>query len=266
MEGVTHWFREAAKPSPVVVDFNLRVSHHEFVAIIGPSGCGKTTVLNMLAGLFSPEIGRCEIYLDDVPEIRPSTRIGYMFAKDALLPWRNLQRNVELGLEFRKIPRAERRQLGKAAIARVGLAGQNDVYPSKLSHGMRQRGNLARLLVTSPELLFLDEPFAALDAQTKLNLQDYFIKIWEAEKQTVLLVTHDLAEAAALADRVIVMRRGRIVANLPVPLDRPREINDLRSNPQFVRFLESLHELLRDEFSMYDTTLEVVSPEHTTEG
>jgi NitT/TauT family transport system ATP-binding protein len=262
VSGVTHWFRELAAPKVVIDDFSLSVRHNEFVALVGPSGCGKTTILNMVAGLIAPERGRCEVFLGGRQVERPSRQVGYMFARDALLPWRSLRRNVELGLAIRGVPRAERRRMAEGAIERVGLAGYEKFIPGKLSQGMRQRGNLARLLVTSPELLLLDEPFSALDAQTRLVLQDQFIRIWETERQTVVLVTHDLGEAAALADRVVVMRKGRLQADVEVPFKRPRDIGTLRFSADFHTFLEGLHDQLTggDALAEGADAVDVIAP------
>lgn len=244
IDRLTHWFVGAHEPQLVLDDVTVSIPSGQFVALVGPSGCGKTTILNSVAGLVTAVEGHADILLEGTKVEAPHPSVGYMLARDALLPWRNLQRNVEFGLEMRGFSRMERAALARDAIAMIGLAGNERKFPRQLSHGMRQRANLARLLVTRPRLLLMDEPFGALDAQTKAALQIEFSKLWEAERITVVFVTHDLAEAALLADRVLVMVEGRIVEDAVVPFDRPRDHSGLRQEPTFGRFVNDLWSLL----------------------
>lgn len=208
---------------------DLAIPAGQFVAIVGASGCGKTTLLNMLAGLVEPTAG--SISIDGKRPTVPNLDIGYMFARDALLPWRSARRNVELPLETRGWNRAKRHERAREMLELVGLAGRESQYRLQLSQGMRQRVGLARTLAADPSLLLMDEPFAALDARTKLTLQAEFLRIWESpdsgdssRKKTVVFVTHDLQEAVLLADRVVVMlpNPGRIAEDRTIDLPRPR--------------------------------------------
>jgi NitT/TauT family transport system ATP-binding protein len=216
------------------------------VSIVGPSGCGKTTLLNMLAGLVKPSRG--EVKIDG----RPVTQvggpdIGYMFAKDNLLPWRNVLRNVELGLEFTRDK--DRHERAREYIKLVGLEGFEKHYPDQLSHGMRQRAALARTLVKAPKILLMDEPFGALDAQTRTIMQDHFLQLWDTYKSTVVFVTHDLVEAIALSDRVLVFssRPGRIKSEYRIPFPRPRLVEDLQVDPSFQELFRAIWNDLKDE-------------------
>lgn len=205
---------------------NLTIPAGQFVAIVGASGCGKTTLLNMLAGLVEPTAG--SISIDGKRPTVPNLDIGYMFARDALLPWRSARRNVELPLETRRWGKAKRQERAREMLELVGLAGRENQYRLQLSQGMRQRVGLARTLAADPSLLLMDEPFAALDARTKLTLQAEFLRIWESQDpsrmKTVVFVTHDLQEAVLLADRVIVMlpNPGRVAEDRIIDLPRPR--------------------------------------------
>lgn len=204
------------------VDLNVDVPVGQIVAIVGRSGCGKTSLLNAVAGLL-PGCYDGEITVRGRAPEKSRRELGYMFARDALLPWRSAARNVELPLE-RRTPRRERRSRAVELLRQVGLAGFEKNLPHELSQGMRQRVALARTLSTNPALILADEPFAALDAQTKFRVQATFLREWEDANRTVILVTHDLQEAILLADRVIIMagRPGRIAADQLVDLPRPR--------------------------------------------
>lgn len=231
----------------ILHDVNLAVALGEFVAIVGPSGCGKSTLLNFVAGLLTASSGTVEVF--GAPPAAGTARIGYMFQTHALQPWRSVLRNVELGLEIVGVDKAGRSARAGAMLERVGLAGYADHYPSELSGGMRQRAALARTLVAGPQILLMDEPFGALDAQTKVLIHDLFLQTWEADRPTVLFVTHDLAEAIALADRVLVMgaRPGRIIAEHAVRLPRPRDVQKLHNAPRFNELLDQLWGHLRIE-------------------
>jgi NitT/TauT family transport system ATP-binding protein len=221
--GVGHdYVVEGLAPTPALTDTDLRVREGEFLAMVGPSGCGKTTLLNAFAGLVAPTRGRVTIGGEPVAGIRPD--VGYMFARDGLMPWRSALGNVAFGLELRGVPAEERRERARRYLALVGLEGFAEHRRAELSQGMRQRVALARTLATEPAVMLMDEPFAALDAQTKVIVQDEFLKIWERSRRTVVFVTHDIVEAVTLADRVVVFsdRPGRIIGEFPIDIPRPR--------------------------------------------
>ena len=210
------------------------------MTIVGPSGCGKSTLLNLISGLAPPSDGA--IRFDGRDLVGVDRRIGYITQRDNLYPWLTLRDNVAFPLELAGTPKAERRREADRWIQRVGLAGFEDAYPHQLSGGMRQRGNIIRTLIYGPEVILMDEPFGPLDAQTRLSLQALLLSIWEAQRSTVLFVTHDLGEAIGLADRVVLMsaRPGRIVRVDEVKIPRPRDIFFLHDNPEFRRLYDAL--------------------------
>ncbi|HVC10206.1 MAG TPA: ABC transporter ATP-binding protein [Burkholderiales bacterium] len=214
-------------------DVTLQVDGGEFVSIVGPSGCGKTTLLNLIAGLVEVQEGN--VAVANEPPMAGRRDVAYMLARDCLLPWRSALGNVMVGGEFRRVPTAERRKRAHDFLEKVGLRGFENHYPKALSHGMRQRVALARTFSLDSPILLMDEPFGALDAQTKLQLEDALLGLWGAERRTVVFITHDLAEAVTLADRVIVMscRPGRILADIRVSLERPRSVRALQKNPRY---------------------------------
>jgi NitT/TauT family transport system ATP-binding protein len=216
-----------------VRDVSLSVPQSTFLSIVGPSGCGKTTVLNLLAGLLDGHRG--QVTVAGRKAVAGNTEIGYMLARDSLLPWRTTLGNVCYGMEMRGIPKAEREGKARHLIESVGLTGFENTYPKALSHGMRQRAALARTFCLTAPILLMDEPFGALDAQTKLQLEDLLLELWNVERRTVVFVTHDLAEAVALSDRVVVMssRPGRIIADIPIALSRPRSVRALQKDSAF---------------------------------
>jgi NitT/TauT family transport system ATP-binding protein len=201
-----------------VKDLNFSVAAGELVAVVGPSGCGKSTILNMVSGLYAPSSGQVLIDGEAVTGTRPE--VGFMLQKDLLLPWRSIVKNVEFGLEEKKISRSERRARAMEELARMKLEEFADKYPHQLSGGMRQRAALARTLVIEPDIILLDEPFSALDAQTKLVLQRHFARTIAEAGVTCVLITHDLNEAVIMADRVVVMsgRPGTVVDDFPIEL------------------------------------------------
>lgn len=203
----------------------------EFVVLIGQSGCGKTTILNLLAGLLNASSGEVAV-LGQRPT-RARQRMAYMFARDALMPWRTAQRNVEYGLYVRGVPRAKRRERALDMLRRVGLGNAASMYPWQLSQGMRQRVALARTWALEPELLLMDEPFAALDAQTKVKMRAEFAEMWERSRPSVIFVTHDLTEALLLADRIVLVKAGKIDCETTVKFRRPRQIEDLMDDADF---------------------------------
>ncbi len=252
VRGLSHWFIPPKKLAPTLVidNIDLEIPHGQFVAVIGSSGCGKTTLLNLVAQIDRPRMGTVETTAEDGKVLkRGDGGLGYMFARDALLPWRTLTHNVELGLEIRGVPANERREAAVRSIEMVGLAGSEHKYPTELSHGMRQRANLARILAADPPFLLMDEPFSALDAETKIVMQNEFMRIWELRPRTVLFVTHDITEAPLLADRVLIMSKGKIVHDVMVPFPRPRVVDDLRFDLNHVEYVHSL----RDEFTNWSS-------------
>lgn len=212
---------------------NLDVRQGEFVALIGASGCGKTTLLNVIAGLVPASAGSA--LLSGSPPSAGRRDVCYILARDALLPWRTVIRNVEYGLEVSGVRREERTRIARAYVEKVGLANHRDFYPAKLSQGMRQRVSLARAFAVSRPIYLMDEPFSALDSQTKLILHDQLLELWGNSGATVIFVTHDIGEAITLADRVIVMsKRGTgVVDEIPIDLKRPRSADALQADERY---------------------------------
>jgi NitT/TauT family transport system ATP-binding protein len=244
--GVTKRFAAAGgAPLTAIERISMSVRQGEFVAVVGPSGCGKSTILNLVAGLDKPSEGR--ILLNEVPVTGPNPSVGFMLQKDLLLPWRSIVHNDEFGLEARAISRAERRERALRELARCRLSDFAHSYPYQLSGGMRQRAALARTLAIEPAIVLLDEPFSALDAQTKLILQKSFAQTIAGSAITTLLITHDLSEAVIMSDRILVMseRPGRIVEEIPVDLpDRDNPLARLsapRTREYVDHLLASLH-------------------------
>jgi NitT/TauT family transport system ATP-binding protein len=220
--------------SNVLDDVSLNVADGEFVSLVGPSGCGKTTLLNLCAGLVRHN-GAGTITVAGSAPREGHPKVAYMLARDSLLPWRSALDNAAFGLQVRGVPAAERRARAQSMLKEVGLGAYEHALPKALSHGMRQRTALARTFAMDASLLLMDEPFGALDAQTKLQLEDLLLRLCEQHRHSVLFVTHDLAEAVAVSDRVVVMssRPGRIVADVPIDLPRPRSIRELQKDPHF---------------------------------
>ncbi len=238
--------RRRGDPVVALEEISLSVRDEEFVVIVGPSGCGKSTLLRLVAGLMEPTSG--EMLLDGRPIRGPSADRGMVFQSYTLFPWLTVQRNVEFGLALRRVPAEERRRVAARFIAEVGLEGFEDAYPEQLSGGMRQRTALARALANDPEILLMDEPFGALDSQTRQLMQELLLRIWEHAHKTVLFITHDIDEAILLADRVLVMtaRPGRIKKEMRIDLPRPRDIA-LLTEPAFMAYKREVLELLHAE-------------------
>jgi len=226
-------------------DVTLSFAGDEFVSVVGPSGCGKTTLLKILAGLLEPSGGGLDVRLDPDPERLPCALV---FQDHCVFPWMSVLDNVAFGLEFRRLPRAERHRRARGFIEQVGLADFAGAYPHELSIGMRQRVSLARAFVANPQVLLMDEPFAALDALTKMILQEELVRLWQRHRALVVYVTHDLAEAVLLSDRVVVMsgRPGTVRMEVPVRLPRPRDLAD-RANPEVVEIERRLWAALEPE-------------------
>jgi NitT/TauT family transport system ATP-binding protein len=227
-------------------DLNLKVGKGEFVAIVGPSGCGKSTLLDILAGLAQPTSG--SILIDGKKVTGPALDRGIVLQGYALFPWRTVRQNVEFGLEIKKIPKAERKEISARYISLVGLEGFGDHFPHELSGGMKQRVAIARALAYDPEVLLMDEPFAAVDAQTRETLQDELLRIWEETGKTIVFVTHSIEEAVFLADRVAVLATnpGTVKEVLDIDLPRPRHNSDIRSSAEFGWVRHKVWELLQN--------------------
>ncbi|HQW19937.1 MAG TPA: ABC transporter ATP-binding protein [Rhodocyclaceae bacterium] len=230
IEGVSHIFTGGIS---AISDVSLEVPVGQFVSLVGPSGCGKTTLLNLIAGLIDVQHGTIEV-AGAAPKAGRH-EIAYMLARDCLLPWRSALANAMLGGEFRGAARDGRLKRARGFLQKVGLADFENAYPKALSHGMRQRVALARTFSVESDVLLMDEPFGALDAQTKLQLEDVLLDLWNAERRTVLFITHDLNEAVTLSDRVVVMssRPGRILADIAIALPRPRSVRALQKDPRY---------------------------------
>jgi NitT/TauT family transport system ATP-binding protein len=230
----------------------LGIPQGRFVSFVGPSGCGKSTLLNMVAGLIRPTQG--EIWYKSRPVAGINTDVGYITQDDNLLPWRTLVENVEVALEFRGMPAAERRRRAEQYIAKVGLAGFDHHYPHELSGGMRKRTALIRTLIYEPDVILMDEPFGPLDAQTRVILQDELLKLWEGSGKTIVFVTHDLVEAIALSDEIVLFSRapGTVKQVYEVPLPRPRDVFRVHADPHFPAFYDQLWRDLKEEISQMD--------------
>jgi NitT/TauT family transport system ATP-binding protein len=231
-----------------VAPASLTIAEGEFVAIVGPTGCGKSTLLNAAAGLLSPSSGTVEIFGQPLAGLNRDA--GYLFQQDALMPWKTARDNAAIGLEVSGVPRGEALKRADAMLARVGLKAFGDRYPHQLSGGQRKRVALAQVLVREPKILLMDEPFGPLDAQTRLIMGELLLKLWQADRKAVLFVTHDLDEAIALSDRVIIMSAGptaRIIGDFPINIPRPRDIAEVRAEPAFHKLHATIWNALRDE-------------------
>lgn len=232
-----------------LADVDLDVSRGEFLTLVGPSGCGKSTILNLVAG-FVPAT-RGEVHCDGRPVIGLNRAVGYITQEDNLLPWRTLLENVELALEFRGVPREERRRRCAALLEQVGLQGFEGHYPHQLSGGMRKRAAIVRTLAYDPAIILMDEPFGPLDAQTRLILQDQLLRLWEGSGRTIVFVTHDIVEAIALSDRVAILSSspGRLKALHEVAIRRPRDVFHIHAQGAFATLYDKIWNDLRDELA-----------------
>jgi NitT/TauT family transport system ATP-binding protein len=231
-----------------VADTTLSIAPGEFVSVVGPTGCGKSTLLNVAAGLMQPSTGGVQVFGQALTGI--NGRAGYMFQSEALMPWRSALQNVIAGLQYRGADEAAAREMGEQWLARVGLQGFGDRYPHQLSGGMRKRVALAQTLVLDPDIILMDEPFSALDIQTRQLMENEVLDLWNAKKKAVLFITHDLDEAIAMSDRVIVLSAGPAthpIGEFVIDLERPRDVAEIRAHPRFVELHKQIWNVLRDE-------------------
>ena len=228
-------------------NFSMTVAKGEFIAIVGPTGCGKSTTLNMITGLLKPTVGSVQVMGKPVTGIDP--RIGFVFQADAVFPWKSVRENVAAGPVFRGTPKAQALQLADEWIHRVGLGKFGNHYPHQLSGGMRKRVALAQTFINQPEILLMDEPFSALDMQTRTLMQDELLKLWSGTGGSVVFVTHDLEEAIALADRVFVLsaRPATLKRVYEIDLPRPRIMSEVRYDQQFIDLSKRIWDDLREE-------------------
>ncbi len=231
-----------------VADTTLRIRAGEFVSVVGPTGCGKSTLLNVGAGLLTPSSGQIKVFGE--PLFGINARAGYMFQSEALMPWRSTLDNVMVGLQYRGVRDADARAQGEAWLKRVGLSGFGDRYPHQLSGGMRKRVALAQTLALDPDIILMDEPFSALDVQTRQLMENEVLDLWAAKKKAVLFITHDLDEAIAMSDRVVVLSAGPAthpIGEFTIDLARPRDVAEVRTHPRFVELHTQIWNVLRDE-------------------
>lgn len=227
---------------------NIAVAPGEFVSIVGPTGCGKSTLLNVASGLLQPSIGHVEIFGEQLTGI--NKKAGYMFQADALMPWRSALENVIAGLEFQGVDKHEADVQARDWMARVGLAGFENTFPHHLSGGMRKRVALAQMLILDPEIILMDEPFSALDVQTRQLMENELLELWQADRKSVMFITHDLEEAIALSDRVIVLSAGpgtQPIGDFVIDLPRPRDVAEIRHLDEFNRLHALIWDVMKEE-------------------
>ena len=231
-----------------VKDTTLVAEEGEFVCVVGPTGCGKSTLLNVAAGLLLPSSGSVSVF--GKPLIGINNIAGYLFQAEALMPWRSALDNVVIGLEFRGVQRAEAVERGNDWLQRVGLTGFGDRYPHQLSGGMRKRVSLAQTFILNPQILLMDEPFSALDVQTRQLMENELLDLWSAERKSVVFITHDLEEAIALSDRVVVLSAGpetHPIGEYKIDLERPRDVSEIRLTPHFIELHAQIWPTMKEE-------------------
>jgi len=251
ISGVTRRFLTPdGKFNTAMRDFDLTVKRGEFVCVVGPTGCGKSTTLNLVTGLIRPSAG--QVHLMGQPVAGIDRRVGFVFQADALFPWRNVLDNVAAGPRFRGTPKDEANAKARQWIARVGLGDYEALYPHQLSGGMRKRGALAQTFINEPEILLLDEPFSALDVQTRTVMQDELLSLWSETRASVVFVTHDLEEAVALADKVVVLTASPATVKKvhQIDLPRPRVMSEIRYEAKFIEIAKRIWEDLREEVTI----------------
>jgi NitT/TauT family transport system ATP-binding protein len=237
-----------AKPYTAVRDTTLTIGGGEFVSVVGPTGCGKSTLLNIAAGLLDPSSGSVRVLGEPLAGV--NRHAGYMFQSDALLPWLSALDNVELGLRYRGVDSSAARELALQWLRRVGLTGHGGRYPHQLSGGMKKRVALAQMLIMGPKILLMDEPFSALDIQTRQLMENELLELWSADRKSVVFITHDLEEAISLSDRVVVLSAGpaaRPIGEFAIDLPRPRDVAEVRMTPRFVELHTDIWRSMKDE-------------------
>ncbi|NLC35902.1 MAG: ABC transporter ATP-binding protein, partial [Alcaligenaceae bacterium] len=249
-ENITCTFaaRDGQGSYTAVRDASLAVAPGEFVSVVGPTGCGKSTLLNVGAGLLPPSAGHVKVFGQPLAGI--NQRAGYMFQGEALMPWRNALSNVTAGLEFAGVTAAEAREHGMEWLQRVGLGGFEDRYPHQMSGGMRKRTMLAQTLIRDPDIILMDEPFSALDIQTRQLMENEVLEIWMSRRKAVLFITHDLDEAIAMSDRVVVLSAGpgtSPIGEFVIDIPRPRDVAEIRNQPRFMELHKAIWDVLREE-------------------
>ncbi len=231
-----------------VRDATLRVAPGEFVSVVGPTGCGKSTLLNVAVGLLQPSAGSARVFGKPLEGL--NRKAGYLFQSEALMPWRTALANVTAGLEFRGVERKQALRRAEDWLQRVGLGGFGNRYPHQLSGGMRKRVALAQTLILDPELILMDEPFSALDIQTRQLMENQLLELWSANRKSVVFITHDLEEAISLSDRVVVMSAGpesHPIGDFPIDLTRPRDVAEIRLTPRFIELHTLIWHAMKEE-------------------
>lgn len=251
LENVSCTFLSRDDPSQrytAVDNTTLVVGDGEFVSVVGPTGCGKSTLLNVAAGLLQPSSGSVSVLGQPLAGINSSA--GYMLQTEALMPWRNTIENIVAGLEFRGIAREQALEQGDAWLKRVGLSSFGMRYPHQLSGGMRKRVALAQMLILNPRILLMDEPFSALDVQTRQLMENELLELWSADRKSVVFITHDLEEAISLSDRVVVLSAGPAahpIGNYAIDLPRPRDVAEIRLTPHFIELHTRIWRAMKEE-------------------
>jgi NitT/TauT family transport system ATP-binding protein len=251
LQAVACTFTDKRKPSQrytAVQDVSLSVGAGEFVSVVGPTGCGKSTLLNVGAGLLAPSTGTVKVFGEPLKGI--NKRAGYMFQAESLMPWRTAQDNVMAGLLFHGVPQKDARAQADEWLRRVGLGGFGDRFPHQMSGGMRKRVSLAQTLVLDPDIILMDEPFSALDIQTRQLMENELLALWAAKKKAVLFITHDLDEAIAMSDRVVVLSAGpgsHPIGDFRIDIDRPRDVAEVKMTPRFIDLHQAIWAVLRSE-------------------
>ncbi|WP_066270752.1 ABC transporter ATP-binding protein [Hydrogenophaga palleronii] len=251
LQGVSCTFISKDDPGQrytAVRDVNLTVGASEFVSVVGPTGCGKSTLLNVAAGLLAPSTGSVKVFGEPLTAI--NTRAGYMFQTESLMPWRTALGNVMAGLSFRGVSDAEATKQAEDWLRRVGLGGFGDRYPHQMSGGMRKRASLAQTLVLDPDIILMDEPFSALDIQTRQLMENEVLDLWAAKKKAVLFITHDLDEAIAMSDRVVVLSAGPAshpIGEFHIDIPRPRDVAEIKTTQRFIELHAAIWAVMREE-------------------
>jgi NitT/TauT family transport system ATP-binding protein len=250
-EGITCRFADRSRrleSYTAIRDITLSVGKGEFLSVVGPTGCGKSTLLNVAAGLLAPSSGRLTVFGEELDDL--NRKAAYLFQAEALMPWCSAIDNIAAGLQFRGVAKPEARAQAKEWLGRVGLAAHGDKYPHQMSGGMRKRVALAQALILDPPILLMDEPFSALDIQTRQLMENELLRLWSANRKSVVFVTHDLEEAISMSDRVAVLSAGpgsTVIAEFPIELPRPREVAEIRMTPQFLTVHAAIWQVLRAE-------------------